>query len=37
MSDYGSTKKVNEVVYWDDINIQSYDEHKPQRNGSYYK
>ena len=36
MSDYGSTKKVNEVVYWDDINIQSYDEHKGMGYGEIY-
>ena len=27
-SDYGKTKIVNEIKYWGDINLQSYDEHQ---------
>ena len=27
ISEYGNTHKFNEVVYWDDISIQTYDEH----------
>ena len=36
VSNYGTTKRVNEVVYWDDINIQSYDEHKGMGYGEIY-
>ena len=35
-SPYGDTKKVNEVVYWDDITIQSYDEHHGMGYGEIY-
>jgi hypothetical protein len=35
-SSYGDTKKVNEVVYWDDINIQSHDEHNGMGYGETY-
>ena len=35
-SNYGTTKRVNEVVYWDDIHIQSYDEHKGMGYGETY-
>lgn len=35
-SSYGNTKKINEVVYWDDINIQAYDEHKGMGYGEIY-
>ena len=35
-SPYGDTKKFNEVVYWDDITIQSYDEHHGMGYGEIY-
>lgn len=35
-SPYGDTRKVNEVMYWDDISIQSYDEHNGMGFGEIY-
>lgn len=35
-SQYGTTKRVNEIVYWDDINIQTYDEHNGMGYGETY-
>ena len=35
-SKYGDTKKVNEIVYWGDINMHTYDEHKGMGYGEIY-